>query len=156
MTTAIPTEFRRTHTDDDDATSPTSTSTRFADRLYVSRRHDKLDLLSRSASSTRPFKRTRVRPLATAHPLSARDPSTTAAAQHARSCNNSALHLYMRRYTSPRQQTFPARSISLLLHPPTSRETVAAGNASNMASDFRRTTYRTGCMSHNAYVAEVT
>jgi hypothetical protein len=36
--TAIPTKFRRTHTDDNDATSPASTSTRFADRSYAGTR----------------------------------------------------------------------------------------------------------------------
>jgi hypothetical protein len=91
--TAIPTEFRRTHTDDDDATSHASTSTRIADRLYVFRRHERLDLLSRSASSNCPFKRTRVRPLAVTRPLPAPNPGIAAAAQRARRYNIAALHL---------------------------------------------------------------
>jgi hypothetical protein len=152
--TAIPTEFCRTHTDDD-ATSSASTSTRFADRLYVFRRHERLDLLCRSVWTTCPFIRTRVRPLEASHPLSALDPGTTAAAQHARHYNTTALHLYMRRYTSPKHQTFYARFSPLLLHPPTNREVIAADNASDLASDFRRATYRTGCLTRNAYACGV-
>jgi hypothetical protein len=154
--TAIPPKVRRTHTDDDDAPSPAATSTRVADLLYVFRRHERLDLLIRSASTTRSFKRTRVRPLATTRPLSAPDPGTTVGAQHARRYNATALHLYKRRYTSTRQQTFSSRSTPLLLHPPTNREAIAADNASDLASDSRRTSYITGCLSRNAYATEVT
>jgi hypothetical protein len=154
--TAIPTEFRRTHYDDDDATSPTSTPTGFANCIYVFRWHERLDLLSRSASTTCPFKRTRVRPLAATRPLSAHDHGTTDAAQQARRYNTTALHLYMRRLTSPQQQNFCARSTPLLLQPPTNREAIAAGNASDLASDFRRATNIAGCMTRNACATGVT
>jgi hypothetical protein len=53
---AIPTEFRRTHTDDDDATFLAPPSTRFADHRYVFRRHERLHILSRPASTTCLFK----------------------------------------------------------------------------------------------------
>jgi hypothetical protein len=64
-----------------------------------------------------------------------------------------ALHLYRRRYTSTSQQTFCARSTPLLLHPPPTREAIAADNASDLANNFRRENYKTCSLTHNAYAA---
>jgi hypothetical protein len=136
--------------------SPACTSARFADSLYTLCRHETLDLHSRSASTTCPFKRTRVRPLAATRPLFEHDLGITVAAQHAHRYKTTALHFYTRRYTSPRHQTFYARSAPLLLQPPNNRGALAAGNASDLASSFRRATYITGRLTRKAYAAGVT
>jgi hypothetical protein len=154
--TAIPTEIRRTHTDNDDANLPAPPSARFTGHPYVLRRHDKLHVLSRPASTTCLLNLARVRPVAAARPLSAHVPGITTAAQHAPSYKTAALHLYMRRYTSPRQQTFSVRSTPLLLHPPPNREAIAAGNASDLASNFRRENYMTGSLTRNAHTTGIT
>jgi hypothetical protein len=67
-----------------------------------------------------------------------------------------ALHLSMQGYTLPRRHAYSAHSTPLLLHPPTHRDAIAAGNAPDLASSLRHATYKTGRLTHNDCTAGVT